>query len=488
MGPSCGHIIRASVLAGWMLSGVNSSGFIQWPGGPAGYPSNPPDRIHFWKEEAIVGNQYMTVQLDQNGSIYDIYYPSVGFRRGSGTANEGYHGPEEFIGGPFGCGSDPNRNEANGQMNVIAGMAGIGILGGGTNSIYWLKNSNGTDYVTIGQQYVTDNNVVYTTNKLNITGSNIKVEQYDFCPATNAIPPVATDGVRTNYGVYVKRVLLTNLEGSSQTFNFYFDMNWNVKGDDAFDNMYVDPYNSYRAMVVYDRDYRQASGGGCSPDGFGYNNNGINDYYSEYNFASLYPSFGPSPKDASIYFATAMKEVTNDVTGAGVPADTTWRDLGSTDNYEGWIGKSVTLGAGQTKEIDIVIVGSWDDGSGATGTHDYWGRPLLDWFFTNSMATAQSTTETYWSNWLAQGVAVDLPGTSYDTLFKRSLLVTALHVDAKSGSIIAGMHNGAYPFVWPRDGVYAAITLDRTGHTKEAENFYRWLRDVAFRYPDNNPG
>ena len=51
MGRFYGHILKTSVLAGWILSGANTSGFIQWPGGPAGYPSNPPDRIHFWKEE-----------------------------------------------------------------------------------------------------------------------------------------------------------------------------------------------------------------------------------------------------------------------------------------------------------------------------------------------------------------------------------------------------------------------------------------------------
>jgi len=32
--------------------------------------------------------------------------------------------------------------------------------------------------------------------------------------------------------------------------------------------------------------------------------------------------------------------------------------------------------------------------------------------------------------------------------------------------------------------VYAAVTLDRTGHTNEAAAFYRWCRDVAFRDDD----
>ena len=46
------------------------------------------------------------------------------------------------------------------------------------------------------------------------------------------------------------------------------------------------------------------------------------------------------------------------------------------------------------------------------------------------------------------------------------------------------MHNGAYPFIWPRDAVYAAMTLDRTGHTFEAGEVYRFLRDVAYRAND----
>jgi GH15 family glucan-1,4-alpha-glucosidase len=51
----------------------------------------------------------------------------------------------------------------------------------------------------------------------------------------------------------------------------------------------------------------------------------------------------------------------------------------------------------------------------------------------------------------------------YDWLFERSLIATAIHVDSVNGGVIAGFHNGAYPYVWPRDAVYAAVTLARTG-------------------------
>src|SRR5579859_4863613 len=230
---------KTVALITFALASVNAFAYIDWPGYPTpdGYPSDPASRIHHYKEEAIVGNQYMTVQLDANGTIYDIYYPSCGFRNGSGTSNEGYKGPEEFIGGPSGC---PTDLEADGQMNVVAGMGGIQV--GGT--IYWMKNDSAgpgpAGYDSYSQGYVPDNNVLVTSNRLNVTGNTMQIVQYDFCPATNAIPAVATDGVRTNYGAYVKRYLLTNLENSAKTITFYFDVNFNVKGSDAHDYMYMD--------------------------------------------------------------------------------------------------------------------------------------------------------------------------------------------------------------------------------------------------------
>ncbi len=441
--------------------GGGGSGSMLWPG--VGYASDPASNIHHWKEEAVFGNGYMNVMIDQNGSLYDIYYPSVGARHSVSTSNEGYRGPMEF---PYCPGLD---QEANGQMNMIAGQGGIGVTG----TVYWLQNSDGTDYTGVSQNYVTDNNSVYSVSTLNISGYHIKVEQYDFCPAPSALP-VITDGTRTNYGVYVKRYLLTNQESTSKTIDFYYDANFNINGGNDYDSMFFD--TTAKAMVAYDNTYRSVpvQVSSCDPNG----------YTTEYS-----PSFAfPWEKNISLYFATAMKLVTNSVTGAGAPADGSWRDYTATDNQEGWIGKHVTIGAGQTVELDVAVAGSWDDFAGATGTYQYWGVPLLNWFYGNSMAQAESATETYWSNWLNSGVTVNFPDPNYNTLFKRSLLVSALHFDQATGSIIAGMHNGAYPFVWPRDAIYAAVTFARTGHTNEAAQVYHWLNDVAQRASDSTVG
>jgi len=453
---------------------------LPWPGGAsAGYASDPASRIHHYKEEAVLGNGYILVMVDQNGSLYDIYYPSVGTRQGSGTANEGYRGPEEFPN----CGS--LDTQANGQMNVINAMGGIGLTVGGTNSIHWLKNQAGTDYANVGQKWLNDDvNVVHTTNKLVIAGNNFLVQQFDFVPSTDALP-VTTDcpgsGCRTNYGVYIKRFLLTNLEATDKTIDFYYDANFNVKGANIDDGMYFETTvngTNYNAMVVYDNTFRSVTGTGCTPNGYG--DDGVGNFAAAANYKPT--SFGSSyDRGLSVYFATVMKVVTNPATGHGLPADGSWRDHTSTDSQEGWIGKRLTIPAGQTNEVDVMIVGSWDDASAQTGTYNFWGRPLITWFYTNSMATAQTVTEGYWSNWVNSGVTVDLPGTDYDRLWKRKLLVSAPHQDRVTGAIIAGSHNGAYPFSWPRDGCYAAVAFARTGHTNEALKYFHFLGDVAFR-------
>jgi hypothetical protein len=132
-------------------------------------------------------------------------------------------------------------------------------------------------------------------------------------------------------------------------------------------------------------------------------------------------------------------------------------------------------------EIDLAIAGGFAQGAGNPNVGNDQVRPVFDWFFTNSMAAVQSATDAYWTNWLNSGVTVDFPDDRYDTIFKRGLLATALHVDGDKGAIIAGFHNGAYPFCWPRDAVYAAVCLARTGHIAESANVYNWMRDTAYR-------
>lgn len=418
---------------------------LAWPGQGSAFTNHtigyPP--VYFWKEEAVVGNNYSNVMLDQNGTLYDFYYPSAGNVNGVGTKNEGYSGGLDTF--PPGLPLDHR-----GQMNFNQAMAGLRVDG----KTYWLSNQNGGDFSAISQAYETDTNTVTSTATLSAAGNNIKVDQFDFTPAGITFPNDL--GGVPNRGLYVKRFLLTNNGGASKTIGFYYFVDPAINGGDNFDAMYTDAARG--AMVMYDN-----AGGTAGSRG-------------EYNPTS----FGSYDKNFSLYFGASVKVCNSVGSASGTVVGDFWRDT-SADNSQGWSGTKITLAPGQTKEINVAIVGGYDQNAGMAGTYAWQIAPALDWFNSNSMATVHNQTKAYWINWLGQGTTLNTPDDNYDQLFKRSLLGTALHVDAKGGGVVAGMHNGAYPFVWPRDAVYAAVTLARAGHIPESTNVYRFLREVAFR-------
>ncbi|MEM8835203.1 MAG: glycoside hydrolase family 15 protein [Planctomycetota bacterium] len=424
-----------------------------WPGAGSGSPT--PDQgyppIWTWKEEAVVGNNYTNVMLDQNGSIYDMYYPSAGCVQGMGTKNEGYsEGPDTF---PPLLPAD-NR----GQMNFNQAFAGIRRNG----TTYWLTNELGSDFDDNEQGYVENTNVVMTSQVLRADGASISVEQYDFSPKGIAYP--LDDDGNPNRGMAVKRIILHNNSGlNTEELRVYFFADWALNGGDNFDGTFTDPTRG--AMVSFDNANRLVSTTG------------------EYN-PTTFPDY---EKDVSVYIAAAMKTVDSVGGASGSPAQDFWSDT-SSDQGLGWVGVPVTLAPQETKELNILLVGGFDDFAGATGTYDVQMENAIDWFLSNSMADVQATTEQHWRDWLETGTLVDFPGNTYDEVHRRGLLATALHLDGENGGIIAGMHNGAYPFVWPRDAAWAAITLARTGFADEAEGIYEFLRDIAFRDVENGPG
>ncbi|HRF58318.1 MAG TPA: hypothetical protein PLH94_00225 [Fimbriimonadaceae bacterium] len=421
---------------------------LAWPGKGSAFVDHqvgyPP--VRFWKEEAVAGNNYLNAMLDQNGTLYDVYYPSAGCVQGMGTKNEGYSGGLDTF--PPGLPLDHR-----GQMNINQVMAGIRVDG----KTFWMSNQNGGDYTGVAQSYVPNSNVVQTSSTFVGNGSNIGVVQYDFAPKGITFPN--DNGGVPNRGLYVKRVILTNHGGSPRTLNFYIYGDFALNGGDAHDVMFTDMARG--AMVAYDNVPRFTSSNG------------------EYNPTS-FPDY---QKSVSVYLAAALK-VCNAVGGsAGTAATDSWRDT-SSDNGQGWIGVKLTLNPGESRELNFALAGGFDNFAWASGTYAWQTAPALDWFHSTSMQTIQNQTNTYWQNWINEGVVVDTPEQRYDDLWVRSKLGTALHLDGKGGGVVAGMHNGAYPFVWPRDAAYAAVTLARAGHFPEAREVYRFLKDVAYRAND----
>ncbi len=438
---------------------------LAWPGAGAGQvnPGAGYPPVSFWKEEATIGNTYCAAMLDQNGTYYDFHFPSPGCVQGVGTRNEGYvDGADTF----------PPLLPAGwrGQMHLNQAMVGIRFNG----LTHWLSNPNGVSYSNVSQSYTNDEtNSVTTTQTLQSGNDALTVRQYDFAPYGIDFPTNQANAPERH--IVIKRVQITNASAFYKTFNVYFYMDPALNGGDGHDAMFFDPV--YGAMTAYDKTTRDVTGTGSS----------FSDP-NEYNPTT----FGAYHKNIALYLTAVMQEIPWMGSTNGYKAYDSWRDT-STDSGQGWIGRRGGLLPGQSVEYDFALIGTsfrppnplTDPMPVNDGVYDTKTVPVLEWFFNTSMATVQSQTDAAWASWLNAGVTVDTPDAGYDTLFKRALLATELHVDGVSGAIIAGFHNGAYPFCWPRDAVYAAITLARTGHLSEAANVYAWMRDTCFR--DDEP-
>jgi hypothetical protein len=329
---------------------------LAWPGAGAG-AANPNEGyppVSFWKEEGVVGNNYINVMIDQNGTTYDVYYPSAGCVQGISTKNEGYvDGLDTFPGGlPLGY---------RGQMHMNQGMAGIRV----GSTTYWLSNESGVGYENNAQNYVGDTNVIYTTAKLKT--KNIVIDQYDYCPKDITYP--LDDASNPNRGLYVKRFLITNNEPTAEEINFYYYADFALNGGDNYDGTFTDKPRG--AMVAYDNtdDGPSASG--------------------EYNPTT----FGDYRRTSRSISASPCADQRQRRCGQRTPATDFWSDT-SSDQGHGWIGSKITLDPGQTKEVDVIYVGGFDGFPGATGTYDFQIDNAIDWFLNGNLWQEQVRRKT----------------------------------------------------------------------------------------------
>lgn len=428
---------------------------LAWPGQGSNFPGAegvgyPP--FHAWKEEGVVGNNFINAMLDQNGNIFDVYYPGAGGVQGVGTKNEGYvDGLDTF---PAGLPLD-NR----GQMHLNQVL--IGLRAGGVTS--WLSNQNGADFTDIQQRYEARTQTIRTASRYVRAGRNIELVQYDFAPKGVAF------AVNGNKGVTLKRLLLTNRGGATETVNVYMYMDPALNGGDQHDFMLRDAATG--AMIAGDNQYRIVTNTG--PIGPG----------QEYNPTT----FSGYEKNVSVFLAGAMKRLAAPGSAGGTLSTDSWRDT-SGDNGQGWIGQQVTLPPNVEVEVNFALVGGFTRPAGqdalpgvGPGVFTTQMLPVVQWFQAGNVALWQNQTDAFWQNFLDAGVTVSTPDARVNTLFERGVLGTMLHFDEAKGGLIAGFRNGAYPYVWPRDMAWAAITLARTGHTETVKQMTRFLRDTTYR-------
>jgi GH15 family glucan-1,4-alpha-glucosidase len=91
----------------------------------------------------------------------------------------------------------------------------------------------------------------------------------------------------------------------------------------------------------------------------------------------------------------------------------------------------------------------------------------------------------YWKSWVNKKKTDfgSLPREIVD-LYKRSLLITRTHVDSHGGilaaadSDIMAFNRDTYTYVWPRDGAFVSLALDKAGYQEVTREFFRFCAKV----------
>ena len=316
------------------------------------------------------------------------------------------------------------------QVNVWESLAGIEVDG----KTYWLNHG---DQWTFSQQYITDTAVLKSVATHNT--ANVRVTQHDFFPDGITFPN-NTSGQPIR-GLYLKRLVVENLASTGRDIGLLYYADLNINGDPAQDSVSYKPVE--KVLYFYD--------GGDSGSG-----------------RTRTLAFGLRLKSTGSVLSESYQIYNSD--GAG------------------YLKQMANIPAASSQEFDVLMVGA----TSTTMSADLYASdivPAINWFNSQNIASVQTTTEATWTNLINSATVLDTPDPVYDTNYRRSLITTLLTFNKDTGAVAAGFHNGAYAYNWPRDSVYASMTLDRAGIHDLPAKQYDWLWNVAERdKPGNDIG
>jgi len=309
------------------------------------------------------------------------------------------------------------------QVNVYKSVAGVKV----GSIYYWLNDPTWWDY---SQSYAGDTaTLVFTaTHKM----LPLQVVKTAFIPKNITFPnDTGSNPIR---GLLIQRYTVQNTGSSplNATFLYYQDMN--INGNNAQDSV---SYNTTDDIMFFHDPGDTSTGRTRTLD------------------------FGLALKTSS----TGRK--TYQVTNAA------------------YLARGLTVAANSSQGVDVLLVGAT---SSSVNQNLYTShiKPAVDWFRSGNLDSVRSTTESFWTNLLANATTFESPDATYNAIYKRSLLTAYLYFDAEKGGMGAGSYNGAYFYVWPRDAVYGAVTLDQAGIHDVAAKVYDWLWNTAKRDTSSN--
>jgi GH15 family glucan-1,4-alpha-glucosidase len=110
---------------------------------------------------------------------------------------------------------------------------------------------------------------------------------------------------------------------------------------------------------------------------------------------------------------------------------------------------------------------------------------LQDYLLSKTPAHVVKTTQDFWKAWVKKfNFSFYKLDDSIVDLFQKSLFIMRTHCDDRGGILASGDSDNfrygrdTYAYVWPRDGAFVALSLDKAGYFDVSRKFYEFCNDV----------
>ncbi len=349
--------------------------------------------------EGLVGNRMMTAKVDDRGSTYDVYFPTVGLHSDVRPA-------------------EGDLPESRSHFRAI-----VGGLAAGRRLDWFSERLNWDTF----QHYQGATNLL--TTELRSRRGPLRVVALDFVAQGPDLPTTA--GGTESPGQYLKRFRVFNDGGETREAVFGLFVQAEVNG--GIGEPGLSWQDSDRTLLATNR-------------GHGHANRKL-------------------ARDATVEFAIALDDRGN------VHCE-------PTGSNSAILMRRLTLPAGGSVSVDVLISGAFTGWRGDSGTFEHWLRPALEWFRAADLDAVEQATAATWDDFVEPLPVPHFASPAHGIALRRSSLAAALHVDAKWGSIAAGFDRGLNAYCWPRDAVWTAEALDRAGHPDIGRGIYEWLGRV----------
>jgi GH15 family glucan-1,4-alpha-glucosidase len=277
------------------------------------------------------------------------------------------------------------------------------------------------------------------------------------------IQMIAEDCVHPVHDVLMRRFRIRSTDGQAKTVKIFFHHDFYIYGDKQKDTAFYEPYTN---SVIHYRETRYFLVGGET-------DNAKDRFVGRTTTAS--DSALHSLKNLSTSGISSWSIGKANYRGL----EGTWKDaedgeLGRNPIEQGSVDSTVAIHCIVEPEQETTLTMWVCAGKSLDGV-----IKLQQTILEESVDRLMRNARNYWRSWVNK-TRHDFGSLSADIadLYKRSLLTVRLHADNRGGilaaadSDIMAFNRDTYTYVWPRDGAFVCMALDKAGYGEVTQRFF----------------